>query len=224
MTSYYEDWQALVGNKEDVSEQVREHLMFLVSGSEDEELLDNLMEQFVEADIIDEKLVLRFEYADNKGEMADIKCEAPFEGDDDAAPASWVALAQAHNGIHWEARGGGWFTFNGLNEDGGCKEWGWDFNVLEEASDDNESFIESLEEAGYSLPDLLGVIDYGQNWIIGNPAELNAMDEPTLHFVSHDECIAAYIDSADDLTLPQFFLRLLCETILNEKHIEEIYS
>lgn len=66
--------------------------------------------------------------------------------------------------------------------------------------------------------------NYGQNWLIWNPAEKNLRGEPTVYFVSHGDCIAAPVERARDLAFGPLILRIMAQDILGRQIFDEVYS
>lgn len=223
MSDHLSLWEGLAGGA-DKADAVREHLGFLCEDDRDRALLDTLMKQFAGAEIAGDQLLLKFQYVEYSDEIAEVECFPPFSDDPAGAPESWAAFAQVHNGMSFESLGGGYFSFNGLDDEGKPVSGNWEPGALTDAEEENEDFLTSLSDAGFGPDDTAGVLDVGQNWIISHPGENNDLDEPMLYFVSHEDCQAVGIDKATKLTMGQVYLRLMVQFICDAEQFEEVYA
>jgi hypothetical protein len=215
-------WRAIVDSA-DQAAAVRAHLTFLTGAAEDERLLDEVMTQFVAARTEAGNLVLVFRYREFDEEL-ELECGPPFRGVAEGDPPSVVEITRVHCSMGWESYGGGGVGFYGSAEYGFGGSGGWDDTFLEDAAEDNAGFLAGLATAGLSAEDVPGCCDYGQNWLIWNPAEKNALGEPPIFFVSHGDCVARPVKAARDLPFGPFFLRLMVQGICGEDIFEEIYD
>jgi len=214
-------WRSIV-DSEDQAAAVRAHLSFLTSTEECGKLLDRLMGQFVRADIDGERLTLLFTHAEFDDECL-VECEAPYVGDADV-PASYLAACHVHNGMALESIGGGWYAYGGCVDGRFANGGAWEWQALEEAGDDNAEFLTGLREAGLRPRDVLSPCDFGQNWLIWNPAERNSLGEPTVYFVSHGDCAAVPVDEVRDLGFGALYLRVLVQAIVGDDVLAAVYS
>jgi hypothetical protein len=200
------------------------HLAFLADSDECRQLLDSLMAQFVEVRLADQKLelVLRDgKYGDDEERL--IRFAPPFMGEAADTPPSVVDVIRVHNGIEWEAGGGGWFGFY-HSESGFGGSGGWECEALEEAAEDNAEFLAQLAAAGLGPEDVEGCCDFGQNWLIWHPAEKNTRGEPTVYFVSHGDCVAEPVASARELGFGPLLLRILAWDVLGSQVLDTVYT
>ncbi|MHA7060021.1 hypothetical protein ACWGOQ_0022530 [Aquimarina sp. M1] len=214
-------WKHLISEKENKN-IIRKHLSFLTKNEEDSTIIDAILAQFLNAEVYNNQLLLTFQHAEFDDEKVVLECQPPFKAE--SGTASWVNLAKVYNGISWESLGGGYFGFTGIQENGSTIVQNWDCSYLEKAEEENEEFINSLKEAGFSINDTEEIIDYGQNWIIAHPGKLNQLGEPTLYFVSHGDCEAVLIEEAQNLSIEQVLLRVIAEYILDVDCFSETYN
>ncbi|WP_299442434.1 hypothetical protein [uncultured Aquimarina sp.] len=214
-------WKHLIGGQEN-KEVIREHLSFMIKNEEDRTILDNIITQFLKAEVQNNQLLLTFQHAEYDDEEVILECQAPLIAK--KGPTSWLDLAKVHNGISWESLGGGYLGFNGIQKNGFAVEQSWEYEALEEAEEENAEFINSLKEAGFTVADTEGILDYGQNWVIAHPGQMNKLGEPTLYFVSHGDCEAVLIKEALDLEMKQIVLRVIAEYILDADYFSETYN
>ena len=187
---------------------------------DDHKILERVVQQFIKAEIKNNQLLLTFQHAEYEDEEIILECQPPYIAE--KGPTSWVNFAKVHNGIIWESLGGGYIGFNGIQKNGCAIEQSWDYSYLEEAEEENEKFINSLKETGFTPADTEGIIDYGQNWVIAHPGHLNILGESTLYFVSHGDCEAVLIEEAQNLEIQQVVLRILAEYLLSVEYFSEI--
>ena len=223
MPDFLDAWRNMVSS-EDLPTAVREHLGFLTDSEECRQLLDELLSRLVGADIAGDELELIFQYAEYPDEECVVTFDAPYAGSTSEAPPSVTEVVRVHNGIGWESLGGGGFGFRGFNEDVFIGGGGWESEALEEAEDSNSRFLEQLHEAGLTHHHVVSPSNYGQNWLIWNPAEKNLRGEPTVYFVSHGDCIAAPVERARDLAFGPLILRIMAQDILGRQIFDEVYS
>ncbi len=139
-------------------------------------------------------------------------------------PPSFLALVRNFNGITYD----GYIPMglNGLTRSGSILDvcGGWDAEALKEG--ENEGFLEQLEEVELTEKDVPGPIDFFQNWIILHPAETNQLGEMMPYFVSHEDCEAVRIDSAEALAWGPLMLRILAQAILTDDNdfLPEVYD
>jgi len=214
-------WEHLIGGQEN-KDAIRKHLSFMIKNEEDRTILDNIIKQFLKAEVENGQLLLTFQHAEYDDEEVLLECQAPFIAE--KGPTSWIDLAKVHNGISWESLGGGYLGFNGIQENGCAIDQSWDYSYLEEAEEENEEFINSLKENGYGVEDTEEIIGYGQNWVIAHPGQMNELGEPKLYFVSHGDCEAVLIEEAQNLEMKQVILRVLAEYMLDEDYFSETYN
>ena len=218
MSDHEASWPKIVESR-DPKAAATAHLAFLADSDECRQLLDALMERFVEVRLADQKLevVLRDGRDSVDGERV-IRLAPPFLGEAADRPPSVVDVIRVHNGIEWEAGGGGWFGFY-HSESGFGGSGGWDCEALEEAAEDNAEFLAQLAAAGLGPEDVEGCCDFGQNWLIWHPAEQNTRGEPTVYFVSHDDCVAQPVVSARELGFGPLLLRVLAWDVLGSSQV-----
>jgi hypothetical protein len=217
-----ERWEALV-DADDQRATVMAHLSQFASTPECHEMLARLMERFERVELDDERLVLVFTYAEYPDTECLVTCDVPYDGPAGDVPASTLAVARVHNGFVWEYEGGGWIGFNGVS-DGVVQGGGWEWQALTEAAEANAVFLERLAAAGLKPLDVDSPSDYGQNWLIWDPTERNALGEPVLLFVSHEDCEAVPVVEARDLPFGAVLLRLMVQDILGEDVFGAVYS
>lgn len=223
MSDHEASWLAIVGSS-DPKAAMAAHLAFLTDSDECRQLLNALMEQFVEVRLADQKLelVLRDRrYGDDEERV--IGFAAPFLGDASGTPPSVVDMIRVHNGIEWEAGGGGWFGFY-HSESGFGGSGGWEHDALEEAAEDNAEFLAQLAAAGLGPEDVQGCCDFGQNWLIWHPAEKNTRGEPVVYFVSHGDCVAVPVAGARELGFGPLILRVLAWDVLDDRVLDTVYT
>jgi hypothetical protein len=223
MSDHETTWRAMVDGA-DQRVAVREHLRFLTGSPECERLLDDLMTQFVTARLAGERLELVFRYRKYDDEDLEVVCGPPYLGEVEGVPPSVVEVIRVHSAMGWESLGGGGVGFYGSAQHGFGGAGGWETEALEEAEEDNTEFLAGLATAGLTPEDVPGCCDYGQNWLIWNPVEKNALGEPPVYFVSHGDCVATPVKAARDLAFGPFFLRLMVQDICGTPVFTEIYS
>lgn len=212
-------WEHLIGGKENKN-AILEHLSFMTKTEEDHKILERLVQQFIKAEIKNNQLLLTFQHVEYEDEEIILECQPPYTPE--KGPTSWVNFAKVHNGLIWESLGGGYIGFNGIQKNGDAIEQSWDYSYLEEAEEENEKFINSLKETGFTILDTEGIIDYGQNWVIAHPGHMNILGESTLYFVSHGDCEAVLIEEAQNLEIQQVVLRIFAEYLLSVEYFSEI--
>ncbi len=69
-------------------------------------------------------------------------------------------------------------------------------------------------------------MDYGQNWVVRNPAKKNKVKELELCFVSHEDCEVVAIKKAQNLYFGPFFLRVMYINIVDDESevLDAVYS
>lgn len=156
-------------------------------------------------------------------EHVDVGCTAPFDGDvADGVPDSYATLADYHNGIAWEAGGGGVFGFPGLLDDGALSAFSWDPSYLDHSG--NEEYADALAAEGLDLDDVRGAFGVGQNWIVFDPLGENARGEPTMAFVSHGTCELERIPAVEALGAGQVLLRLFAFHFIEDDSLDPVYA
>jgi hypothetical protein len=220
--SYEATWRSIVDSP-DAKVAIRQHLAFLAESDECERLLDALVALFVSVRISGGRLEVVLRYPDFDHDCV-VKFAAPYDGPAEGVPASVVKVVRIHNGIVAESFGGGWFGFWGFADGAFVGSGGWEYEALEEAEDDNAVFLDRLREAGLGPEDVQSPCEYGQNWLIWNPVEKNALGEPTVYFVSHGDCVATPVAGARDVAFGPLVLRVLAQGIADEEVFEEVYS
>ncbi len=217
-------WQT-IADSDDQAGAVRAHLGFLADSDECLRLLDELMVAFVEARLGRGTGALDLVFRSQYGKDCVIKCGPPYEGDVSAVAPSVARVLRVHNSIAWAALGGGWFGFTGCDAFGRfVGSGGWEWEALLDASEENEKFLQQLADGGFDADDVPGAFDFGQNWAIWHPAETNALGEPRLYFVSHGDCLATPVESADAWGFGPVLLRVMARYILGSDLLPEMYS
>jgi hypothetical protein len=220
--AHHEAWQAIVDSA-DQPAAVARHLSVLTASDQCRSLLDDLLQRLRRVEVVRDRLHLVFEYTEYPGEECEVRCRAPYEGPDGEVPASMLAVARVHNGIGWEYGGGGGIGFNGVSQ-GGVLGGGLEWEALTEAEQENAEFLARVHTAGLTPEEVESPGDYGQNWLIWDPAERNALDEPVLYFVSHGDCVAVPVDEARDLAYGPQLLRLMVQDIRGRPMFAAVYS
>ncbi len=220
MSDHEAYWLTIVESR-DPKAAVTAHLAFLADSGECRQLLAALMERFVEVRRAGRKLELVLR--DGADEERVISFAPPFVGEAGDRPPSVVDVIRVHNGIEWEAGGGGWFGFY-HSESGFGGSSGWECELLEEAAEDNADFLAQLAAAGLGPEDVEGCCDFGQNWLIWHPAEKNTRGEPTVYFVSHDDCVARPVAGARELGFGPLLLRILAWDVLDSQVLDTVYA
>jgi hypothetical protein len=222
MVEHHESWHAIVDSGDQAS-AVRDHLSFLTDGDECVRLLDQLMNRFVRAQLGDDQLELVF--ASQYDLDVVVTCDPPYDGDVTGAAASVGAVTRIHNGIAWESLGGGWYGYSGFDEDGRfIGAGGWEYDALLDAEEENEAFLAEVAEAGLKAHDVAGALDFGQNWAVWHPTRRNLVGEPRLYFVSHADCVATPVASADHLRFGPVLLRVMAQYVAGLDLLPEMYD
>jgi hypothetical protein len=222
MSDHLTVWKAIVDSA-DQRAAVARHLRVLTASDKDRELLDRLMERFRRAEVSDSDNQLHLVFESVESDECVVECSAPYSGPDGDVPPSMLAVARVHNGMGWEYGGGGGIGFDGISEGGVCGG-GWESDALTDAEDENAEFLGRLAAAGLDARDVPSPGDYGQNWLIWDPTDRNALGEPVLYFVSHGDCIAQPVTEARDLPYGSQLLRLMVQDILDETMFSAVYS
>lgn len=223
MSDHEASWSTIVGSH-DPKAAVCAHLAFLTESDECRRLLDAVMERFVEVRLAGPKLELVLRDGKYGGDDERVIGFAPpFAGEAGDTPPSVVDVMRVHNGIEWEAGGGGWFGFY-HSDTGFGGSGGWDSTALEEAADDNAAFLAQLAAAGLGPEDVQGCCDLGQNWLIWHPAEKNTRGEPVVYFVSHGDCAAVPVASARELGFGPLLLRILAWDVLGSEVLDTVHT
>ncbi|WP_210413353.1 hypothetical protein [Leptospira stimsonii] len=79
--------------------------------------------------------------------------------------------------------------------------WG---ELIEE--EDNDEFLEALENQELSLKDVPCILEFGQNWILSNPLKKTIHKEPSYPFVSHEDCELVPIKETNQFVFGQILL------------------
>lgn len=158
-------------------------------------------------------------------EPCQLTFDPPFTGEaNEDVPPSFLALVRHFNGITYD--GYMMMGLNGLSPSGSIFDvcGGWEDQWLAEGP--NDGFLQQLEEADLTYKDVPSPIDFFQNWIILHPAETNQHGEMMPYFVSHEDCVAVRIDSAETLAWGPLMLRILAQAILQEDNdfLPEVYD
>lgn len=215
-------WRAIIDSTDPQAALAR-HLGFLAASDECRQLLERLVGRLRRVETADNRLHLVFEYVEFPGEECVVECGAPYDGPDGDVPPSMLAVARVHNGIDWEYGGGGSIGFYGIS-DGAVLCGGWESEALTDAAEANAEFLARLDAAGLTPEDVASPGDYGQNWLIWDPVQRNALDEPVLYFVSHGDCVAEPVTEARDLAYGPQLLRLMAQDILGVQVFSAVYS
>ncbi|WP_277213247.1 hypothetical protein [Isoptericola croceus] len=199
-----------------------EHFAFLCADSADRELLTEVAQRVTVCDIAPDgsaHAVLLWDDVEHE-----LVCAPPFTGQvGHGVPASYAAIAGTHNGVSWDAYGGGPLGFPGLDADGlpaGFGQWEWD--TLEVG--DNEEVIARLDGAGIALQDLWEAFGSGQNWILFDPLRTTAGAEMALVFVSHDSAEWEPVESTVGVGYGAVLLWQLADYFLDTELIVEQYT
>jgi hypothetical protein len=215
-------WRDIVDSADPKASLAR-HLAFLTASDDCRKLLERLLARLRRVQTAGDRLHLVFEYVEYPDKECVVVCLAPYDGPAGDVPPSMLVVARVHNGIWWEYGGGGGIGFNGLSPDG-VPGGGWEYEALTDAAQENAEFLARLDAAGLGPEDVESPGDYGQNWLIWDPVQLNALGEPVLYFVSHGDCVAVPVDEARDLPYGPQLLRLMVQDILGEQMYSAVYS
>jgi hypothetical protein len=223
MPDYLSTWRH-IANSDDPAGVLATHLAFLTDSDESRQQLDELLGNLVGAHIAGDELELVFQYAEYSDEQCVVSLHAPHTGDTSDAPASVTPVVRVHNGIGWESLGGGGFGFWGFTDGVFVGGGGWEPEALTEAEEANSAFLQQLADAGLTVHDVVSPSDYGQNWLIWNPAEQNLNGEPTVYFVSHGDCVAQPVVRAKDLAFGPLILSVMVQEILGKQILDVVYN
>jgi predicted DNA-binding WGR domain protein len=213
-------WEGLAAMQP--GEAFKTHFAFLVQTPACAELLTKLAERVREVRVKPDGLdwVLGSQY----GKDTVVACKKPYdEPVGKSVPKTVAAVLSVHNGIEWQTGGGGSYGFMGVHDGRFIGSGNWEYDALEEAGEDNEAFLVALEDKELSPEDVDSPISYGQNWIIWNPAQKNALGEPAYFFVSHGDCVAVEIKAAKPLSFGALLLRVMSDTIAGTNCLAECY-
>jgi hypothetical protein len=201
-----------------------ENFKDLASNESDNEYLKQLSEQVVALDFKGENAEFTLNAPSSPGSKAIIKDTIGYKGKiDDSVPPSYAKTVSVHGSLNWELPGGGLYGFSGIDVETGKinNASGWEYEAIEEASDENADFIGELSDVGKEVSDVDGALDYGQNWIVFDPTNVEAGD-PFYAFVSHGDCIVQQIKGSKNLKFGSMVIRVMVQSILGEKCFEEV--
>jgi hypothetical protein len=229
-SGYLRRWAEIVEAPDPVA-ATRTHLAAVLTASpECGRLLDLLMSRFRAVRVEASRLRIVFAEGDpddreEERREALVELSAPYLDPDPLVdlPASVVEVLRHHNGIEWEASGGGYYGFCGLGAHGFLGSGNWEPECLTE-NDENAELLAGLAAVGLSEDDVDGCCDFGQNWLVWHPIEPNRLGEPSVWFVSHGDCVARRVTKADDLAYGQLLLRVMVQSICGVRVLDKVYN
>jgi predicted DNA-binding WGR domain protein len=219
---YREIWKKIAAAK-DVKQAFYNHFSVFVETDAEKEILKTLSGVIEGAKIEKDLLVFRFKskYDEKRARYCSLYCKSPYGGKPGkGVPLSFLQASRLHNGIHYESLGGGYVGFFGINAEGTINQCSYEPEYLEDGDDDD--LLEKLEEKDMSVNDVIGVMDYKQNWILFDPFRKTTHREPAYLFMSHGGGSTEPIKKAKSMKFGAFLLAVLCTSITEETVLDAI--
>lgn len=201
---WLDGWKKLT-KADDLKEALASHFAFLAATAEDKKLLEQVVETASRV-----KIVKRENGASGETEALAVTLDEltlflspPVDGRVEVLPASVGEVLEVHNGIEWEAGGGGLVGFGGVRASGEL-QGGWS------------------DRSDFTGADVFLCLDCGQNILCWRrPAQPKA--EPSYFFVDHEDGELQKVPQAKGLTFGQIVLRLLAISVLgNEGQLGDV--